>query len=154
MEDPLRFAAASLVCKSYSEKDASYIWSQSEPHIRLPPSHPLAEANLARDDIIALLQATYTAPEPAAKDTQALTAIVSVATPVKTFILYTAITLREEEMVTHAPSNRHPASEWLASLSLTYGVSDAVSALQGHLAEHGVKDPRRSQDPRANSRLS
>jgi len=62
LEDPLRSAAINLVCKSYSEGDTSCIWSQWEPHIRIPPSHPLAEANLARDSILALLKATYTAP--------------------------------------------------------------------------------------------
>ena len=63
------------------------------------------------------------------------------------FILYMAITLREEEMMTRTPFHRYPASGWMASLSLTYGVSDAVSALPSHLTGHGVKDPRRSQDP-------
>ena len=28
LEDPLRFAATNLICKSYSEGDASYIWSK------------------------------------------------------------------------------------------------------------------------------
>jgi len=153
LEDPLRFAAISLICKSYSERDASYIWSQCEPHIRLPPSHPLTEANLVKDIILALLQ-TYTAPKLAATDTLALTDLVSVAFPVEPFILYTAVTLWEEEMVAHTLSHRHPASGWMASLSLTYGVFDAVFALPGHLTGHGVKDPRKSQDPPNNSRLS
>ena len=64
-ENPPRSAAIDLVCKSYLEGDAFYIWSQWEPRIRLPPSHPVVEANLASDIIFALLQATYTAPEPA-----------------------------------------------------------------------------------------
>jgi hypothetical protein len=63
LEDPLRSAAINHICKSYSEGDASYIWSQCDPHIRLPPSHPLAEANHASDSILALVQATYTAPD-------------------------------------------------------------------------------------------
>ena len=117
-----------------------------EPHIQLPPSHPLAEADLARDNILISLQTTYTAPEPATKDTHALTDLVSVAIPVETFILYTAIILREEEMTTHTPSHRHPTSGWLALLSLTYGVFDAVFALPCHLAGHGVKDPHSSHD--------
>ena len=50
-------------------------------------------------------------------------------------------------MVTHTPSHRHPASGWMASLSLTYGISNAVFALPNHLARHGVKDTRRSHDP-------
>jgi hypothetical protein len=58
MEDPLRFAAISLICKSYYVEDATYIWSQWERHIHFPPSHPLAEANLARDSILAMLQAS------------------------------------------------------------------------------------------------
>ena len=98
--DPLRSAAINLICKRHTLEDATYIWSQWEPHIQLPPSRPLAEGNLARDDILAMLQATYTAPELAARNTQALTDLVSVAIPVETFILFTAIALREEEMVT------------------------------------------------------
>ena len=44
-------------------------------------------ANIAMDIILALLQATYTVPQPTARDTQALTDLVSVAIPVRTFIL-------------------------------------------------------------------
>ena len=55
-----------------------------------------------------MLQASYTAPEPASRDTQDLTDLVSVAIPVETFILFTELTLREEEMVTHIPLHRHP----------------------------------------------
>ena len=60
LEDPLRFAAINLICKSYSEGDANYIWTQWVPHIQLPvftcaPSHPLAEGNLAMDNILAML---------------------------------------------------------------------------------------------------
>jgi hypothetical protein len=40
-----------------------------------------------------MLQTVYTAPEPAAPDTKALTDLVSVAIPVETFILFTAVTL-------------------------------------------------------------
>jgi hypothetical protein len=43
-----------------------------------------------------MLQAAFTAPEPAARDIQALTDLVSVAIPVEIFIFFTAITLREE----------------------------------------------------------
>ena len=134
LEDPLRFAAINLICKHYAPQDISYIWSQWEPHIQLPLSHPLAEADLSRDRILAMLQATYTAPEPTARDTQTLTDLVSVAIPVKICILFTAITLREEEMVTHTPSHRHPTSWRLALLSLTYVVFDAAFALPGHVA--------------------
>jgi len=60
----------------------------------LPPSHPLAEVNLERDNILALFQATYTAPEPAIRDTQGLTDPVSLAILVETFMIYTSVTLR------------------------------------------------------------
>jgi len=93
LEDPLRLAATNLICKSYYAEDATYIWSQYETHIQLPPSQPLAEANLARDIILDMLQASYTAPEQATKDTYTLTDLVSVANPVETFILFTEITL-------------------------------------------------------------
>jgi hypothetical protein len=131
LEDPLRSAAVILICKSYSAGAATYIWSQVKPHIQLPPFHPLAEANLARGNILAMIQAAYTAPEPATKNTQTLMDLVSVAIPVEIFILYTAITLREEEMVTHTPLHRHPTSGWLTLLSLTYGALAAVLALPG-----------------------
>jgi hypothetical protein len=78
-----------------------------------------------------MLQASYTAPELAVRDTHALTDLVSLAIPVKTFILFTAITLREEEMLTHTPPYRHPTSGQLAFLSLTYGAFAAVFALLG-----------------------
>jgi hypothetical protein len=66
-----------------------------------------------------------------------------VAISVKTLILYTAVTLREEEMVTRTPSHRHRASGWMASMSLTYGIFDAVFTLPSHLPRHGVKNPRK-----------
>ena len=147
LEDPLRYAAINLIYKSYSEGDTSYTWSQWEPHTRPPPSHPLAKANLAKDSILALLQATYTAPEPAARDTHALTDFVSVSIPVETFIFYTAVTFWEEEMVTHTPSHRQSALGWMVSLSLTYGIYDAVFALPSHLTRHGAKDPQRLHEP-------
>jgi hypothetical protein len=55
LEVPLRYAAISLICKSYNPEDSSYIWSQLEPYIQLPPFHPLAEEALARDHILTML---------------------------------------------------------------------------------------------------
>jgi hypothetical protein len=104
IEEPLRFAAISLICKRHTPEDASYIWSQWEMHIKLPPSYPLAEANLARDHTLAMLQVAYTTPELAARDTQALTYLVSATIPVETLIVFTAVTLREEKIVIHTPS--------------------------------------------------
>jgi hypothetical protein len=138
--------AISFICKSYSEDEAAYIWSQWEPHFQLPPSHPLAELHLARDNILTVLQASCTAPEPTARDTQALTNLVSVAIPVETFIIYTELTLREEEMVTHIPFHREPIPTWLAVMSLTYGVLAAVIAMSSHLTGQRVVDPRWSHD--------
>ena len=112
-----------------------------------PSVHPLAEANLARDSILAMLQSSYTAPEPATRDTQALTDPVSVAIPVEAFILFTEMALREERMVTNTPPHRHHASGWLAFLSLTYGALAAVFALPSHLTRQRVVDPRRSHAP-------
>ncbi len=40
-------------------------------------------------------------------DMQALTDLVSVAIPIETFILFTELALREEEMMTHTPSHCH-----------------------------------------------
>ncbi len=55
LEDPLRSAAVSLICKSYTLVESSYICSQWEPHIQLPPPHPLAVEDRARDHILAML---------------------------------------------------------------------------------------------------
>jgi hypothetical protein len=152
LEDPLRYAAINLMCKRNSPEDAAYIWSQWEPHIQLPPSHLLAEADLARDSILAMPQAAYTTPEPIARDTHAPTYLVSMAIPVETCILFTAITLREEEMVTHTPPHLHPISGLLAFLSLAYGALATVLALLGLLTRQRVVDPRRPHD--SSSRLT
>jgi hypothetical protein len=61
-----------------------------------------------------MLQAAYATPKIAARDTKALTYLVFVAIPVETFILFTAVTLREEEIVRHTPSHLHPISGFLA----------------------------------------
>jgi hypothetical protein len=108
LEDPLCSITIGLVCKSYPADDAAYIWTQWELHIQLPPSHPLAGNELAKDHILAMLQAVYTAPEPGARDIQALTDLVSVAIPVETFILFTAVTLQEKEMACHTPTSSPP----------------------------------------------
>ena len=148
LEDPLRSAAISLICKRYSPKDSSYSWSQWEPHIQLPPPHPRAEATRAQDHIFAMLRATYTPPpEPAATETQALTNLASVAIPVETFILFTAVTLREEEMAVYTHSDLHPISGLLALLPLINVALAAVFALPGLLTGHRVVDPRRPHDP-------
>jgi len=98
-----------------------------------PSIPPLAGEDLARDSILAMLQATYTTPESASRDTYALTNLVSVAIPVETFIFFTAVTLREEEMVIHTPPHLHPISGLMTFLPLTKGALAAVLALSGLL---------------------
>ena len=51
-----------------------------------------------------MLQMAYTDPVIAARDIQALTDLVAAAIPIETFILYTVLTLRENDMVTNNPS--------------------------------------------------
>jgi hypothetical protein len=46
---PTRAVAIYLLCKGCSPEDAAYIWSAWEEHIRLPPSHPMAEGTRAKD---------------------------------------------------------------------------------------------------------
>ena len=92
-----------LHSKKYKPKDTEYIRSIWEPHFQLPPSHPLSEGNLAIDQILTMLQTAYASPEAAAGDAHALTELVSVAIPVEIFITYTAVTLREKEMVILTP---------------------------------------------------
>ncbi len=136
LEDPLRSATIGRVCKSYPSENATYIWAQWESHIQLPPSHLLAGDELAKDYILAMLQAVYTAPEPAARDIQALTDLVSVAISVETFILFTAVTLRDEEMVCHTPTSSTPIySSWILP-SLTPSASVATVSLSGDLTGH------------------
>jgi hypothetical protein len=108
LEDPLRSAAIRMICKSYTPEDFSYIWSQWEPHIQLPPSRSLAEEDRVRDHILTMLQAAYTTPKLASKDIEAVTYLVSEVIPVESCILFTAVTLREEEMVVYTPP--HPQS--------------------------------------------
>ena len=75
-----------------------------------------------------MLQAAYTAPEPPAKDTHALTYLVSMAIPVETFIILTAVTLREEEMVIHTLPHLHPISGLMAISPLSNGALAADPA--------------------------
>ena len=69
------------------------------------------------------------------------------AIPVETFILFTAVTLREKEMVVYTPSHLHPISGLLALLSLINGALAAVFALPNLLTGQRVVNPRRPHDP-------
>ena len=93
LENLFRSVAIGLICKPYTPEDASYILSQWEQPIQFPPSHPLAELDLARNRILAMLQVAYTNPEPSTRDPRALTDLVFVAIPVETFNIFTAVTL-------------------------------------------------------------
>ena len=97
--------------------------------------------------ILAMLQATYTTPEPATRDTKALTYLVSVAIPVEAFIFFTAVKLRKEEMVVYTFSHLRPISGLLALLSSINDALAAVFALPGLLTRHRVVDPRRPYNP-------
>ncbi len=134
-------------CKSYIIEDATYIWSQWEPHMRPPPSHLLAQANLARESILTMLQAVYTTPNAVSRNTQALIDLVYVTISVEICILFTTVTLREEEMVTNTPSHLHPAFGLLAFISLTNGAFVAVLALLGLPTRQRAMDPIRPNDP-------
>ncbi len=91
--DHYRSSALRLLYPNYTPEDATYIWSNWEPHTRLPSSHPLTERALARDRILAMLYMDYTSLEAADGDTYALTYVVAVSVLVETLILYTAVTL-------------------------------------------------------------
>ncbi len=99
------------------------------------------------DHILAMVQASYTTPEPAGRDTQALTDVVSVAIPLETFILFTSVTLREEEMVVYTPSYRHPIPGMSTLLPFINGALATVFALTCLMVGKRVMDPRRSYDP-------
>jgi hypothetical protein len=94
-----------------------------------------------------MLQAAYTTPEAVARDTQALPNLVSVVIPVETFILFTTMTLREEEMGTNTPFHLHPTYGLLAFLSLTNGTLATILALPSLLIEQRAMNPRRPHDP-------
>jgi hypothetical protein len=71
-----------------------------------------------------MLQSAYITSELGARDTYALTYLVAVAIPVETFTLFTAVTLREEEMVVYTPSHLH-SMHWL--LALLPFINDALA---------------------------
>ena len=84
----------------------------------------------------------YTSPELAARDTQALTDLVSVVIPTETSILFTAVTLQEEEMVRYTPTSSHPIyGPWILP-PLAHGVHFAIVALSGDLTGHRSVGPR------------
>ena len=71
----------------------------------------------------------YTTSEQVAADAQALTDFVSVAIPVETFILFTTLTLQEEEMVRQALPN--PPTSVLGILTPKHGAPLAIVASPG-----------------------
>ena len=94
-----------------------------------------------------MLHTAYTTPELATRDTQAFTDLVAVAIPVEPFILFTAVTLREEEMVIYTPSHLHSIHWLLAILPFINGVLATVFAPLGLLTGHFFAGPRRPRDP-------
>jgi hypothetical protein len=110
-----------------------------------PPSHPLAEGTRAKDCILTMLQTAYTTPDMASRDIQALTDLVTSAIAAETFILFTTITLREDEMVIHNPHRLHSRVGWLAISPLTYGALAAVSAPSGYLEDIHEPNPSRAR---------
>jgi hypothetical protein len=82
-----------MLYKSYTPQDSAYILSIWEPHVRLPPTHTLAEGILARDRICPMLKMECPIPEHASGDAHALNDLVTEAIPMETFILCTYVTL-------------------------------------------------------------
>lgn len=142
LEDPIRSTAIGLIIKGYSLVDAEIIWSQWEPHLQLPPSHPLAGPGHVERQIMAMLQAVYTTPETATQDILGLTDLVSVAIPVETFILFTDLTLHEEDMVRQTSPHSPLTSVCVPSPTLTPG-TPATHALSGYLIGPRHKVPQR-----------
>jgi hypothetical protein len=58
-----------------------------------------------------------------------MTGLVSVAIPVEKFILFTAVALREEEMMVYIPSRLHSTPWLLALLPFINGALATVLAL-------------------------
>ena len=133
--EPLRTSALELLYPSYTSADSTYIWPVWEPHIRPPKIHPLAEGTLTRDTVLALLRRDYIASEDAAGDNQALTNLVVISIPVETFILYTVVTLQEEERAVRTPSYPYPLLGFLAFLPFNNGALAAILSRSGHLIE-------------------
>jgi hypothetical protein len=149
LPDPTHEVAIDHICKGYSLEDSSHIWAQWAPYLRLSPSHPLAEGTGAKDFILTMLQTVYTTPEMAARDIQALTDLVASAISTEIFMLFTTVTLREDEMVTHPPSRLHSRYGWLALSPLTHGALTGVPASPCYLIGRSVPDHSRPQDPQS-----
>ncbi len=103
LPQPTRGVVVNLLCKAYSPENATHIWAQWEPYFHLPLSHPLAEGTRAKDCILTLLQTAYTTPDMSSRDIHALADLVPSAIAAEIFILFTTITLREEEMMIYNP---------------------------------------------------
>ena len=112
LEGPYRYAALDLLYHNYTPEEPHYIWSTWEPHIRPPPTYPLAEGTLARGHVLVMLRMDYITPQHAAGDAQALLEFADVAIPSETFTVHTAVTLHEEEMANYpvGRGNRAQAS--------------------------------------------
>ena len=94
-----------------------------------------------------MLEIVYTSPEVAARDIQALTDLVSSAIPTKIFILYTSITLRDNDMVIHTSALHHCLHDSLLRWALTRSAPLSL-AFTGHLRGPISPDTTRGTAPR------
>ena len=76
--------------------------------------------------ILDMSHVDYISSKAAAGDTQALTDLVAMSILVETLILYTVMTLHEEEMAVHTPSYPHPLLGLLVFFSLNHGAIAAT----------------------------
>ncbi len=81
-----------------------------------------------------MLQIAYTDPAIAARDIQALTNIMAAAIPTYIFILYTVLTLRENDMVINTTSPSYCPYDSTAQRVLTPRDIPAPSPLSGQLS--------------------
>jgi len=136
--DPIHAVAVSLHCAGYTPEIAAYIWSEWEANFQLPSTHPWAAGTRAKDNILAMLQMVYTDPNFAARDIQGLTDLVASAIPTESFILYTVITLRDNDMVTSTPSPHHCQHDSISPRGPTLSAPLASPPSPGYLRGHIV----------------
>jgi hypothetical protein len=87
----------------------------------------------AKDIILAMLQMVYTDPNIAARDIRGLTDLLASAIPTETFILYTVITLRDNDMVTNTLSPHHGQHNSISPRAPILSAPLTSPPLLGHL---------------------
>ena len=91
-----------------------------------------------------MLQMECTTPKQAAGDDQARIVLVAVVIiPVETLVLYTDVTLQEEEMAAHIPFYPHPIPRLLTFMPFINNALVVILAFSIYLTRRLLEGPRR-----------